>query len=134
MLQVEYNQLVLWLQIGSKASKDASETDINDHTANSLQNLLGIQFRCTSECSTLLLAMDYLIKSSSYMRSRQSCLLTRGKPQDEFLHQPILLSLSIVWIPAGIALEIEFIGKYKYNIKSTVKEIKSLQAAFFYLK
>eukprot|EP00090_Calanus_glacialis_P017310 TRINITY_DN26971_c0_g1_i5.p1 TRINITY_DN26971_c0_g1~~TRINITY_DN26971_c0_g1_i5.p1 ORF type:complete len:650 (-),score=145.70 TRINITY_DN26971_c0_g1_i5:33-1982(-) len=129
-VKVEENQLVIWIQEHShRLGTDASKKDINDR--NFEKALVGIQLSSIKDCSALLLALDYLSQCSW---PRRSHLLEGGRISEPVPDKPVLYSVLVGWIYSGSGVTLEFVGKYRYNLKSAQKEIKSLEAAYFYLK
>jgi len=135
-VKVEDNQLVVWIQNCSNwlKTKDASHKDINDKDCDHekpFNSLVGIQLCNTKDCSALLLALDYLAQCSWPKRSH---LLEGGRIVEAVPDKPVLYSVQVGWISTGSGVTLEFVGKFRYNLKSAQKEIRSLEAAYFYLK
>lgn len=129
-VKVEENQLVVWIQECSHSlGTDAFQKDINDGDCE--KALVGIHLISIKDCSALLLALDYLSQCSW---PRRSHLLEGGRISEPVPDKPVLYSVRVGWIYSGSGVTLEFVGKYRYNLKSAQKEIKSLEAAYFYLK
>ena len=121
---------MIWIQEHShRLGTDASKKDINDRNVE--KALVGIQLSSIKDCSALLLALDYLSQCSW---PRRSYLLEGGRISEPVPDKPVLYSVLVGWIYSGSGVTLEFVGKYRYNLKSAQKEIKSLEAAYFYLK
>ena len=113
---MEDNQKVIWIKYRRESDKKKS--------------VLGVQLREVAECRLMLLTIDYLAK----VRCPHRALLEGGSLARPSLAKPILLSLPALWLPAGTATTIEFIGKHFYYFKSSQKEIRSLAAACLFTK
>ena len=121
---------MVWIQEHSYwLGTDTAKTDINDRDCE--KALVGIQLSSIKDCSALLLALDYLSQCSW---PRRSHLLEGGRISEPVPDKPVLYSVLVGWIYSGSGVTLEFVGKYRYNLKTAQKEIKSLEAAYFYLK
>jgi len=124
-VKVEDNHLVVWL-VQCCHTKDALEKDINDENP-----MAGIQFSTNKDCSDFLLVLDYLVHLSWPGRPH---LLEGGNTPAKTPDKPVLYTAAVGWRPAGAGVNLEFAGKFRYCLQSAQKEIKSLEAAYFYLK
>jgi len=133
-IKVEDNQLVVWIQRFSRPiTEDAidDKNDEHDNQDNLEPSLIGVQLCSIADCSSFLLVLDYLTQSTWPQRRS---LLEGGRIAEPVPDKPVLYSVLVGWILAGSGVTLEFVGKYRYNLKSAQKEIRSLEAAYFYLK
>ena len=61
-------------------------------------------------------------------------ILFGGRISQPIPDKPVLYSVLVGWLPVGSGVTLEFVGQYRYNMKSAQKEIRSLEAAYFYIK
>jgi len=124
-VKVEDNKLVVWL-VQCCHTKDAHEKDINNENP-----MAGIQFSTSKDCYALLLVLDYLVHMP--WPSRQN-LLEGGNTPAKTPDKPVLHTAGVGWRPSGSGVNLEFAGMFRYCLQSAQKEIRSLEAAYFYLK
>jgi len=124
-VKVEDNKLVVWL-VQCCHTKDAHEKDVNDENP-----MAGIQFSTNKDCCALLLVLDYLVHVSCPSRLN---LLEGGNTPAKTPDKPVLHTAGVGWRPSGSGVNLEFAGMFRYSLQSAQKEIRSLEAAYFYLK
>ena len=131
--QVEDNHLVVWIQRHSRHNtEDAMDVDDKDcDHEKTMHTLIGVQLCSLMDCSSFLLVLDYLTQLTWPHRTN---LFEGGRISEPVPDKPVLYSVLVGWISTGSGVTLEFVGKYRYKLKSAQKEIRSLEAAYFYLK
>ena len=94
-------------------------------------DMVVVSLSSMEDCHALLLVLSYLSQSSY---PHMLPLLVGGSVPLQVLARPVLCKAGVDWIPAGSGVRLEFIGMFRYSLRSPRKEIHSLEAAYFYLK
>ena len=113
-VRIEDNRRILWIKGDGGLSSD----------------VVGFLF---DKCSTLerfMLLLDYAIRCRSHPSQHP---FLNGRLKLSLVEKPNLFSCAVTWLPYH-RMNMQFLGYFSYHLKTSSKEIKSIEPAQFFTK